>query len=44
MHHPTRLPIIAGNWKMYKTPREAIDFVRTLIPLLEPLSAAERVI
>lgn len=25
-----RKPIIAGNWKMYKTPSEAVDFVRRL--------------
>ncbi|MDA8097188.1 MAG: triose-phosphate isomerase [Desulforudis sp.] len=25
-----RTPIIAGNWKMYKTPREAVSFVQEL--------------
>ena len=25
-----RKPIIAGNWKMYKTVAEAVDFVREL--------------
>lgn len=25
-----RRPVIAGNWKMYKTIREAVDFVQTL--------------
>ncbi len=39
-----RLPIIAGNWKMYKTLNEAITFTRALIPALDPLSEAERVI
>lgn len=39
-----RLPIIAGNWKMYKTPREAVEFVRALLPGLSPLTEAERVV
>jgi triosephosphate isomerase len=30
-----RKPIMAGNWKMYKTPTEAADFVRTLTPLVK---------
>lgn len=25
-----RTPLIAGNWKMYKTPREAVSFIREL--------------
>lgn len=29
-----RRPIIAGNWKMYKTPSEAADFVKALKPLV----------
>ena len=29
-----RKPIIAGNWKMYKTPSEAADFVKNLKPLV----------
>ncbi len=39
-----RLPIIAGNWKMYKAPAEAVEFVRALAPLLSPLDKAERVV
>ncbi len=39
-----RLPIIAGNWKMFKTPAEAVEFVRALVPLLTPLDKAERVV
>lgn len=27
-----RKPILAGNWKMYKTPAEAVEFVRELRP------------
>jgi len=29
-----RRPVIAGNWKMYKTIREAVDFVQSLKPLV----------
>lgn len=30
-----RKPIMAGNWKMYKTPTEAADFVKALAPLVK---------
>ena len=30
-----RRPVIAGNWKMYKTIGEAVDFVQKLKPLVE---------
>ncbi len=39
-----RTPIIAGNWKMYKTLRESVDFVRELAPKLAPISGVERVV
>ncbi len=39
-----RVPIIAGNWKMYKTPQEAEAFVRELVPLLQPFSGVEQVV
>ncbi|NPV68301.1 MAG: triose-phosphate isomerase [Anaerolineae bacterium] len=39
-----RIPIIAGNWKMYKTPAEAEAFVRELAPKLAPYSNVERVV
>jgi triosephosphate isomerase len=39
-----RKPIIAGNWKMYKTLRESVDFVRELAPMLAPFSSVERVV
>jgi triosephosphate isomerase len=29
-----RIPVIAGNWKMYKTADEAADFVREFLPLV----------
>ena len=32
---PTRRPIIAGNWKMNKTPEEAAQLVTDLIPLVK---------
>ena len=31
---PTRRPLIAGNWKMYKTSTEAVDFVQKIRPLI----------
>jgi triosephosphate isomerase (TIM) len=40
----TRTPIIAGNWKMYKTLSESVDFARALIGKLEPYSSVERVV
>jgi triosephosphate isomerase len=39
-----RKPIVAGNWKMYKTVRESVEFVRELAPLLAPYSSVERVV
>ena len=30
-----RKPIIAGNWKMNKTPAEAVELVKGLIPLVK---------
>ncbi len=35
----TRTPIIAGNWKMYKTQDEVRDFIRDLIPHLKGSTA-----
>ncbi|MBN1963143.1 MAG: triose-phosphate isomerase [Anaerolineae bacterium] len=39
-----RTPIIAGNWKMYKTPAEAEAFVRELAPQIAGFSTVERVV
>ncbi len=39
-----RVPIIAGNWKMYKTVAEAEAFVRELAPRLAPYDNVERVV
>jgi triosephosphate isomerase len=30
-----RKPLIAGNWKMYKTPRESLAFLESFLPLVE---------
>jgi triosephosphate isomerase (TIM) len=34
MEDGMRRPVIAGNWKMYKTQKEAADFVRKFAPLV----------
>ena len=39
-----RTPIIAGNWKMHKSPDEAVAFVKELAPLIEPFDNIERVV
>ncbi len=39
-----RVPIIAGNWKMFKSPAEAEAFVRELAPRLAEFNAVERVV
>jgi len=39
-----RKPLIAANWKMYKTPGEAVAFVRAFIPLVATHSHAEIVL
>jgi len=33
-----RMPLIAGNWKMFKTAREAVAFVKGLQPLLNEIT------
>jgi triosephosphate isomerase len=39
-----RKPVIAGNWKLYKTPSETAGFVHDLAPLVAASSHAEIVI
>ena len=39
-----RKPVIAGNWKMYKTPSEAAGFLHDLAPLVAASSHAEIVV
>ena len=38
---PSRRPLIAGNWKMYKTSAEAIDFVKRFLPLISGTTGRE---
>ncbi len=39
-----RKPIIAGNWKMYKTPKESLEFVRQLRDKLKDMKDREIVV
>ncbi len=39
-----RTPIIAGNWKMNKSPAEALAFVQALAPKIESYNTVERVV
>jgi triosephosphate isomerase len=39
-----RKPIIAGNWKMYKTLGESIEFAREIAPRLANVTGVERVV
>ena len=39
-----RAPVIAGNWKMYKTTDEAGDFVREFLPLVRDAQGVEIVL
>jgi triosephosphate isomerase (TIM) len=39
-----RTPIIAGNWKMYKTPQEAVAFVNAIKDPLAAYPSVERVV
>lgn len=34
-----RVPLIAGNWKMNKTPKEALELINTLKPLVQNAAA-----
>jgi len=36
-----RVPVIAGNWKMYKTARETASFVKAFLPLVAGVSDVE---
>lgn len=39
-----RTPIIAGNWKMNKTPGESVAFIRELTPKIAAFGEVERVV
>jgi triosephosphate isomerase len=38
---PNRTPLIAGNWKMYKTVEEAEEFIQALLPRVSSVERAE---
>jgi triosephosphate isomerase len=44
MNHVMRRPVIAGNWKMYKTIAEAVDFVTKVKPLVAAAAHCEVVV
>jgi len=37
-----RTPLIAGNWKMYKTEREAEDYIQALLPRVSSIGRRGR--
>ena len=39
-----RIPVIAGNWKMYKTPAEAEGYVKDFLPRVADVSGVEIVL
>jgi len=39
-----RIPMLAANWKMHKTQREAAAFIREIAPLIQPLANVEVVV
>jgi len=39
-----RTPVIAGNWKMYKTIAEAVDFIEKIKPVVEKADHCEVVV
>src|SRR5260221_14760027 len=39
-----RMPIVAGNWKMFKSPGEAVEFVNALLPRIRDYDKVERVV
>jgi triosephosphate isomerase len=36
-----RTPLIAGNWKMYKTEREAEDYIQSLLPRVSSIDGVD---
>lgn len=42
--HTVRKPLIAGNWKMYKLIREAVDTVNALKPMVAEVSGVDIVV
>jgi triosephosphate isomerase len=35
------VPLVAGNWKMYKTERQALEYIQALLPLLATLDGVD---
>jgi triosephosphate isomerase len=40
----SRIPLVAGNWKMFKTIAEARSLVSELVPALQPIAGVEKVL
>jgi triosephosphate isomerase (TIM) len=38
---PARVPLVAGNWKMYKTERQAEELIQALLPRVSALDGVE---
>jgi triosephosphate isomerase (TIM) len=38
---PSRTPLIAGNWKMHKTERQAEEYIQALLPRVSALDGAD---
>ena len=38
---PARTPLIAGNWKMHKTEREAEEYIQSLLPRVSSLDGVD---
>jgi triosephosphate isomerase len=38
---PSRTPLVAGNWKMYKTENEAEEYIQALLPRVAAVSGVE---
>ncbi|HEX8714307.1 MAG TPA: triose-phosphate isomerase, partial [Solirubrobacteraceae bacterium] len=36
-----RVPLIAGNWKMHKTERDAEDYIQALLPRVSSIDGAD---
>lgn len=39
-----RTPIVVGNWKMHKNPREAVDFVEQLLPRIRDFDSVDKAV
>lgn len=39
-----RIPVIAGNWKLYKTTHEALDLINSLIPLVKETKGVDVIV